>query len=170
MFIDESGANIKMTRSHVWVRKGKEHVESIPTNWGKNLTMIGAIRLSGWITMGTMTEAANGERFISWLKKCLLPKLRKGDIVVMDNVRAHYHPMVRKLLKRVGAKIEYLPPYSPDLNPIEPGWAITKKNIKKFAPRNHDSLRRVAHAGRRRVTPAHCKSWFIHSGYTRGLR
>jgi transposase len=127
VFLDESGANTSMMRSHAWIRRG----------------------------------------VVRWIRRRLVPKLRVGDIVIMDNAQAHHDPRVRTAIEACGAQPEYLPPYSPDLNPIEPGWALTKQYIKKMAPRSPHSLRRAAHAGRRQVHERHCRGWFQRAGYRR---
>ncbi len=166
VFVDEAGANKSMGRSHAWMPRGAVQTDPRPMNWGKNMTMIGAMRLSGWITMGAMFQSANGERFVTWLRRYLVPQLRKGDIVLLDNARPHHHPDVAKVLATVGASVKYLPPYGYELNPIEPGWGLVKKHIRAKAPRSPAALRRVAHHGRRRITPGHCRNWFRHSGYS----
>jgi len=94
VFIDESGLNLSMGRSHAWVRRGREYVDRRPMNWGKNLTLLGAIRMSGWVQLTAQFATANGARFLRWLRKRLLPRLQSGDILVMDNLRAHHHPLV----------------------------------------------------------------------------
>jgi hypothetical protein len=125
-----------MTRSHVWVRRGAEYIERLPINWGKkSLTLLGAIRLTGWVLLSTMFETTNGQRFVEWLKKKLLPRLRCGDVLIMDNLSAHHNPRVAQLCRDFGVRLLYLPPYSPDLNPIEPGWALQKQHVRKYAPR-----------------------------------
>jgi transposase len=134
-------------------------------NWGKNLTLLGAIRLSGWVVLTTMFATANKDRFVRWLKRCLLPKLRPGDVVVMDNLPAHHDPRVRPASAARGVRVVYLPPYSPDLNPIEAGWALQKQHVRRVAPRHPDHLRRVARRARHRVTKRHCRNWFAHCGY-----
>lgn len=154
-----------MSRSHAWIRRGCVMLDPRPMNWGKSMTMIGAMRLTGWITMTTMSGAANAERFVNWTRKRLAPKLRPNDIVILDNAQAHKDYRFIAAVEARGARVEFLPPYSPDLNPIEPGWAIAKKHIRALAPRDVSTLRRTAHAGRRRVLPRHCEAWFRHSGY-----
>lgn len=154
-----------MGRSHAWVLRGQEYVEPRPVNWGKNLTMIGAVRLDGWLTMSTMWASANKDRFSEWVRRRLAPKLRRGDIVVMDGLSAHKDPRVRQYIERRGAKFKLLPPYSPDLNPIEPGWGLVKKRLRAVAPRAPTALRRAAQRARYVVTPRHLKSWFVHAGY-----
>ncbi len=92
--------------------------------WGRNnLTLLGAIRVTGWVVLSSMFQTANADRFVAWLKKKLLPKLRRGDVLVMDNLKAHHDDRVRPACYAFGVRAIYLPPYSPDLNPIEPGWA-----------------------------------------------
>jgi transposase len=91
--------------------------------------------------------------------------LRRGDIVVLDNLKAHKQPAVRTLIEERGATVRYLPPYSHDLNPIESAWALVKKRIRTQAPRHADALRRVARAARHVVRSHHCVNWFAHAGY-----
>jgi transposase len=165
VFLDEAGLNCSMTRSHAWVKRGSVYEERVPMNWGKNLTLIGAIRIRGWITLGTMFATANRERFVRWLRVRLLPKLRRGDVLIMDNATPHHAPQVANLCKAAGVRLLYLPPYSPDFNPIEPGWALQKQHVRRHAPRDPRALRRVARRARYRVTKRHCRNWFAHSGY-----
>jgi transposase len=165
VFLDESGMNVAMSRSHAWVRRGTEFVDPVPMNWGTNLTILGAIRLSGWVVLTTMFATVNKERFVIWLRRSLLPKLSPGDVLVMDNLSAHKDPRVARSCHRRGVRLFYLPPYSPDLNPIEPGWALQKQDVRKHAPRHPEALRRAARRARFRVTPRHCRGWFSNAGY-----
>lgn len=165
VFIDESGLNAAMARSHAWVKKGQEYVERTPMNWGTNLTLLGAIRATGWVLLSTMYATTNAERFVLWLSKRLLPKLHPGDVLVLDNLRAHHNPRVVPLCKAKSVRVIYLPPYSPDFNPIEPGWALQKQYVRRHAPRTRDDLRRMARRARYRVKPHHCRQWFTHAGY-----
>jgi transposase len=158
-----------MSRSHAWIRRGEELIDPRPMNWGTSLTMIGAMRLSGWITMRTIFKTANADRFVRWVRECLVPKLKFGDVIILDNAKPHHDRRVVELIERAHARVEYLPPYSPDFNPIESGWALTKQHIKAVAPRDRTVLRKTAHAGRRRVRPHHCRAWFAHAGYRRRL-
>lgn len=170
VFLDEAAANLAMGRSHAWIRRGEVKIHPKPMNWGRHsLTMLGALRLKGWITMSTIFGSANRDRFVAWIRRRLVPKLHRDDIVILDNAAAHHDPRVIALIEARGATVEFLPPYSPDLNPIEPGWAIAKKHIRAVAPRDHRTLRKAAHAGRRRVGKRHCEAWFRHSGYQRRL-
>lgn len=165
VFVDEAGANLAMGRSHAWVAKGDEYVEARPMNWGKNLTLIGAIDHAGWVTLGTQWTVATADAFVTWVRDRLAPQLGAGDIVVLDNLRAHKDPRVGRLIRARGARLHFLPPYSYDYNPIESAWALLKKRIRTFAPRSAAGLRQVARAARHVVTSHHCRQWFAHCGY-----
>lgn len=167
VFLDESGANLSMGRTHAWIPRGTEQVEGRPMNWGTNLTMIGAVRLSGWVTLSTMFKTTNRERFLDWVRRRLAPKLRPGDVVVLDNAQAHKGAQIEGVINARGARLEFLPPYSPDFNPIERCWGLAKKEIRRIAPRSATSLRKAAHAARYRVRPHHCHAFFSHAGYQR---
>jgi transposase len=165
VFVDESGAHLAMGRSHAWVQRGGVVVDPRPMNWGDNLTMIGAIRVDQWLTMATGWQAANTERFITWVERRLAPKLRVGDVVIMDNLAAHKDGRVRTLIEQRGATLHFLPPYSYDFNPIEPAWALIKKRIRSIAPRTAATLRSTAQRAWRAVRPEHCQNWYAHAGY-----
>jgi transposase len=165
VILDESAANTKMGRSHAWIRRGHEMVEPRPMNWGKSLTMVGAVRLSGWVCLGTLWGAVTANTFSRWFIRKLLPKLSAGDIVVLDNAKAHKDPRIVRAAKRKGVKIRFLPPYSPDFSPIEPAWAVAKKHIRAVAPRHADALRRVARRAFRRIGWEQCHAWFAHCGF-----
>lgn len=162
--------NVRMSRSHAWVKKGEELVDLTPMNRGKSLTVLGAIRRRGWVQLSTMWQTANADRFVVWLKRKLLPKLNDGDVLVMDNLPAHKDSRVAWACAERGIRLIYLPPHSPDFNPIEPGWALQKQHVRKYAPRQHDMLRRIARRARYRVTRRHCANWFAHAGYGARLR
>ena len=163
--LDESGANLAMGRSHAWWPRGQELIEPRPRNWGDNLSLVGAMRLEGWVTLATAWGAITTPRFVAWVRRHLVRHLRPGDIVVLDNLAAHKAPHVRTLIEAAGATVKFLPPYSYDFNPIEPGWALVKKRIRAVAPRTATLLRGTAQRARRVIQPRHCRSWFGHAGY-----
>jgi transposase len=165
VFLDESGANLAMGRSHAWLPRGEVLVEARPMNWGDNLTMVGAIRADKWLTLATNWGAMNRPRFIHWVRRHLVRHLRRGDVVVMDNLPAHKARQVRELIESVGAVLRFLPPYSHDFNPIEAGWALIKKRIRTAAPRSGPVLRRTAQRAPRAICQRHCQNWFAHAGY-----
>jgi transposase len=165
VFLDESGANLAMGRSHAWLPRGTELIEPRPMNWGTNLTLVGAIRGDRLLTLATSWDAMNSARFTAWVRRRLVRHLRRGDVVVMDNLAAHKTATVRHLIEQAGATVRYLPPYSYDFNPIEPAWALIKKRIRAVAPRTAAALRLTAQRARRAVRPRHCHNWFAHAGY-----
>ncbi len=134
-------------------------------NWGNNLTLMGAIRATGWVTLGTCWRAMTAATFERWVRTRLAPRLRRGDIVVLDNLKTHKAAAVQRLIEQRGATVRFLPPYSPDFNPIEAAWGLVKKRIRMHGPRTAVALRRVAIAARHVVRPHHCHQWFRHAGY-----
>ena len=104
-------------------------------------------------------------RFVTWVRRYLVPPLRRGDVVIMDNLAAHKSRQVRALIEQAGATLRFLPPYSYDFNPIEAAWALMKKRIRAVAPRTGVALRCTAQRARRVVQPRHCRKWFAHAGY-----
>jgi transposase len=139
-------------------------VLSIPKH-GENITVIGAIACDGVRTMTEMRGKVDGERFVAWLREDLGPTLEKGDIVLMDNPRLHRVAGVEEAVAAYGATLKYLPPYAPDLNPIEMCWSRLKALVRRWAPRRAD---RVIHTVKRAwkvVTAELCRAWIRHSGY-----
>jgi transposase len=135
VFLDEAGANLAMGRSHVWVKRGTEYVEPRPMNWGKNLTLIGAIRQRGRVTVGPQWTAATAQSFVTWVRRRLAPvpaaggRRRAGQSArTQRSARPTHHRPPR-------ARVRFLPPYSYDLNPIEAAWGLVKKRLRAFAPR-----------------------------------
>jgi DDE superfamily endonuclease len=100
-----------MGRTHAWTLKGHVRVDPRPMNWGNNLTMIGAVRCDQWLTMSTMFKSANKDRFVTWVRRRLLPKLGSGDVLILDNAPAHKDPRLVPLLRSHGVALRYLPPY-----------------------------------------------------------
>jgi transposase len=104
-------------------------------------------------------------RFADWVEHRLAPRLRAGDIVLLDNLTAHKPRRIRRIIEAVGATLRYLPPYSHDFNPIEPAWALIKKRIRTIAPRTGPVLRATAQRAYHVIRPRHCQNWFAHAGY-----
>ena len=111
-------------------------------NWGDHLTVVGAIRCDGWVVLNTKRRAMTEVAFIEWVRRRLAPRLRDGDIVLIDNLQAHTAPEVRSLIEARGATIKPLPPYSHDFNPVEPAWGLVKKRIRDHASPPGAALRR----------------------------
>ena len=165
MFIDESGANTKMTRLYGRSPIGKRLVCRVPHGHYQTTTMIAAVRLRGpqapWLFDGAM----DGELFLAWVEQGLGPCLEGGDVVIMDNLATHKVAGVRDVIEARGARLEYLPPYSPDFNPIEPMWSKVKQGLKSREPRNARQLDKATRAAFATVTPKDCEGFFLYAGY-----
>ena len=133
VFIDESGASTKMTRLYGRCARGKRLVCTVPHGHWKTATFVGALRQDGMTAPYVFDGPMNGETFLAWVQQFLVPTLRWGDIVVMDNLSSHKVKGVREAIEAVGAAVRYLPPYSPDLNPIEKFFAKRKSLYAKPA-------------------------------------
>ncbi len=132
VFLDESGVNIGMTRRYGRaIGKARVH-GSAPLNVPTSQTVLASVRLNGQITYTMYPGGTSGERFLDYLKNVLIPTLHKGDIVVMDNMRSHHVKGVEEVLRAAGMIPLYLPPYSPDLNPIEMLWSKMKAILRKL--------------------------------------
>jgi transposase len=122
---------------------GERVVDHKPANWGDNLSIVGAVRADRVLCHQTFVGAVNGPRFVEFVRETLCPRLYPGDVIVLDNLRAHHAPAVRELVEGVGARLLFLPPYSPDLSPIEPCWSFVKHHLRRLAHRTADALRRA---------------------------
>lgn len=165
VFIDESGSHISMTRAYARAPSGVRAVGRVPRNRGRVLTMIGALCRKGFRAMMTIEGGTTGEVFLHFVAHHLVPKLRRGDVVVMDNLAAHHATGVREAIEAVGARVEYLPPYSPELNPIELGWSKVKGVLNRIGARTVPKLVRAVRVAVGSITPQDGAGWFAHSGY-----
>jgi transposase len=165
VFIDESGASTKMTRLYGRCPRGKRLVCPVPHGHWKTTTFVGALRHDGMIAPCVVDGPMNGETFLAWIEQLLVPTLQQGDIVVMDNLSSHKVKGVREAVEAVGATLRYLPPYSPDLNPIEQFFAKLKSLLRKAAARTLETLNHaIAHA-LTRFSPTECANFLANSGY-----
>lgn len=164
VFLDESGFKDNLHRNYGWAPEGTK-----PTLYaarqGRNLTVMGAMALDGVRAMATLNRGMNGDAFLGFLRDTLGPNLREGDIVVMDGPRVHRVAGVAETLAQFGAKALYLPPYSPELNPIEMLWSVLKAWVRKIAPRTLGRVREAVERTWAKVTRDLCRSWISHSGY-----
>ena len=162
VFLDETGINRSMARSHGWSPKGEPLVDYRPTNRGDNFTVIGAVSCDRIICNQTIKGALNIARWTDFVRKRLAPRLSEGDILIMDNLRIHHHADALDILENKGVEVLFLPPYSPDFNPIEPVWAYMKWRLKTFAERDPASLPRTVWKALLSVTPKLLAAWFEH--------
>lgn len=131
VFLDESGININMTRCYARSKGGSRAVDAVPLWKPQNITVLSSIRLNGEADYTTYAGGTTSERFIDYLKNILIPTLSSDSIVIMDNMRSHHTKAVKDLLAQADVHYLYLPPYSPDLNPIEKMWAKIKVFLRK---------------------------------------
>jgi len=165
IFIDESGLSTKMARLRGWAPKGERCRAAIPHGHWKTITFVGGLTLAGFVAPMLLDGPMDGESFLAWVAQMLAPTLRPGDIVVMDNLAAHKVAGVRQAIEAHGAELHYLPPYSPDLNPIENAFAKLKAHVRKSAARTLDALERAAANALEQVKPNECVNFFAHAGY-----
>ena len=165
VFLDESGFATNMARRYGWAPLGERPVLHV-SKYGKRLTIIGAIALDGVRAWSALDKGMDGGDFITFIRETLNPTLRSGDIVVMDGPRVHRVDGVQQALAEVGATPLYLPPYSPELNPIEMCWSVMKAWVRRVAPRAIERVRDAVDRAWQQVTEALCHAWTRHSGYT----
>lgn len=154
-----------MTRTHGRSRRGDRVYGVVPRNRGKVLTVIGALGLEGVRAHMEVEGGTTGEVFLQYLREHLVPALRPGDVVVMDNLGAHHATAVRPLIESAGAKVLYLPPYSCDLNPIELTWSKLKAVLRRIGARTVERLRQAVAEAFQAVRPCDAEGWFGHCGF-----
>lgn len=163
--LDESGANTALTRAYARSEKGTRAYGNAPRNRGKNITMLGAIGLTGILTAMTVDGAMDGEIFLAFVKQWLAPLLRPGQVVIMDNLSVHKVAGVKEAIEGTGAKLLYLPPYSPDFSPIEPMWSKIKTFLRGIGARARELLQEAISSAFKTVTCKDIEGWFQHCGY-----
>jgi transposase len=164
-FIDESGVNLALTRLYGRAPRGERAVGSTPINYGRNLTLIGALSSGGLDALLTIEGATDGEVFRVYTQRVLCPTLKAGDIVVMDNLGAHKVSGIREAIEARGAQLIYLPPYSPDLSPIERCWSKIKTALRAMGARTRRKLERAIKRALETITKSDALAWFAHCGY-----
>jgi transposase len=164
-FIDESWINIGMTRLYGRAAAGQRVVEAVPQHRGTRLTVIAAVGLAGVSAEWVIEGAVDGQAFEVYLREVLGPTLKPGDIVVMDNLKVHKVASVEAAINNCGAKVEYLPPYSPDYNPIEKCWSKIKTALRAAKARTVDELMKALKEALLKISLADARAWFDHCGY-----
>ena len=165
VFIDETGTTTKMSRTHGRCKRGKRLVSSVPHGHWKTTTFVGGLRLSGMSAPFVVDKPMNGEIFLTYIRKILVPSLQPGDVVIMDNLSSHKVAGVRDAIEAAGAGLLYLPPYSPDFNPIEQAFSKLKALLRKAAERTIDALWNTIGHIIDLFSEDECKNYFINSGY-----
>ena len=166
VFVDESGVNRAMTRAYARSLRGSRAYGSAPRNWGENVSILGALCLRhGPLASMCVNGPTDGAVFLTYLKEVLVPKLWPGAVVVLDNLGAHKVRGVREAIAAAGARLLYLPPCSPDFNPIELAWSKLKGWLRKVAARTTEALDRAIGQGLRAIVPKDAHGYFAHCGY-----
>ena len=165
VFIDETGASTKMARLCGRSLRGTRCLGAIPHGHWKTTTFVGGLRLGGMTAPMVLDGAMDGPAFLAWIEQMLAPTLEPGDIVVMDNLPAHKPDAVRAAIEAAGATLRYLPPYSPDLNPIEMAFSKFKALLKKAAARTIEDLWTAIAQALPQLTPNDCANYFTAAGY-----
>jgi transposase len=165
VFLDESGAKTNMTRTRGRAPRGVRVIDKVPHGHWATTTMISAIRTTGPCAAAVVTGATDSDVFLAYVQHVLVPELKPGDVVILDNLQPHKAKGVREMIEAAGAKLLYLPPYSPDFNPIENMWSKVKQHLRSAAARTFDALQEAVTAALETITPSDCAGYFRHCGY-----
>ena len=165
MFIDETWAKTNMTRTHGRCARGQRLAAKVPHGHWKTMTFVAALRCDAITAPVVLDQPINGERFRAYVEQALVPTLKPGDVVVMDNLGSHKGKAVRQAIQRAGAHLLFLPPYSPDLNPIEQVFAKLKTLLRKAAERTVEATWRRIGQLLDQFSPAECANYLANAGY-----
>lgn len=165
VFLDETWLHLGMTRTYGRAPVGEVVREATPTRHWSTFTLLGGLTLSGMLACMTVDAPTDTEIFVTFLKRVLGPKLQPGNVVVLDNLSVHHVAQVRETIEATGAKVLYLPPYSPDLNPIEPCWSKIKQKLRAAKARVVEALDKATSEAVAAVLPIDAAGFFGHSGY-----
>jgi transposase len=165
VFYDEAGVNTMMARLHGRSLQGTRVVGSVPAGYYRTSTLLSAMRLEGVVAPMLIDCPVNGEIFAEYMEEYLAPALKPGEFLVMDNLPAHKSERVTLAVEKAGCTLVYLPPYSPDFNPIENMGSKVKASMKAAAARTLDSLVDAVSNALHSITPEDCEGFFNHCGY-----
>jgi transposase len=165
VFVDESGVNLAMSRRYARSLEGTRAYGERPDGRGKNVTMIGAISLEGFVASLTFEGGTDSLAFQTYINQVLVPNLWQGACVVMDNFSSHKVVGIKEAIEAAGAKLVYLPPYSPDFNPIENCWSKVKEFLRSQAARTYETLDQAITEAFNAVTVKDMIGWFTHCCY-----
>lgn len=165
VFVDEMGTNLSLTRLYGRAEPGVRVIDAVPSGWGENYSTIGALALDGMRAAMSVPGSIDGDVLLLFVKQSLCLRLRPGDIVYMDNVPTHKMVAITGAIESVGARVEFLPEYSPDFSPIEPFWSKVKKVVRDFGPRTVIKLFAALKQAFATVTLKDILGFFAHCGY-----
>ena len=160
VYLDESGVNTNLTRLYGWGQSDERVTDKTPLNTPQNTTILSSIRLDGSCVYTTYPGGTTKERFTDYLENILFPTLKENDIIIMDNMRTHHANAVTELAERLHIRILYLPPYSPDLNPIEKMWSKIKSILRKTKARTKEDLQKAVDYAFKKISVSDCEGWF----------
>jgi transposase len=166
IFVDESAVNTAMTRRYGRAPRGERAYDSAPRNYGTHTSVIGAMGLRGLLAALTVEGAVDTDRFNAYAERVLGPRLRRGDVVVLDNLTAHRASRIEGVAEGRGAQVLWLAPYSPDFNPIEQCWSKIKTYLRGAKARTQEQLDEALATAIRLITKADIRGWFKHCGYS----
>jgi transposase len=166
VFIDETGAATNMVRRYGRAMKGQRLVSKAPHGHWKTITFTAALRSTSLTAPMVLDGPMDGQAFLAYVQQCLAPTLTPDDIVIMDNLPSHKVRGVKEAIAAAGARLEYLPAYSPDLNPIEPAFSKIKARLRKAAARSIQALTKAIARIIKTITPTECQNYFAHTGYS----
>ena len=167
VFLDETWATTDMARRYGRAPRGERALDAVPHGHWKTTTVVAALRTDGIAAPLVLDGAINGESFLAYVRQFLAPALRPGDVLVLDNLGSHKVAGVREAVEAAGAPLRYLPPYSPDLNPIEMAFAKLKALLRSEAARTVEALWAAIGRFLARFPPAECARYLAHCGYAR---
>lgn len=162
VFVDESATNLAMTRRYGRAPRGERVSESVPRNYGGSISVVGALSLSGVRAAMTVSGAVDTLCFDAFITQVLVPQLRVGEVVVLDNLNLS---RIEEAVAAVGARVRWLPPYSPDMTPIEQCWSKIKQYLRSVKARTRAELDAALAQAIELVTPSDALGWFTHCGY-----
>ena len=165
VFVDEMGTNTSLSPLYGWAKKGERAYCSVPRNRGKNTTLLSSMSVEGIGPSLAVEGATNREVFETYLERVLAPTLRRGQVVVMDNLTAHKGERIRELIEKRGCELLYLPPYSPDFNPIEEAFAKIKGLLRKAEARSREALLEAMGTALSALGTEDARGFFEHCGY-----
>jgi transposase len=165
VFLDESGARTDMTRHYGRAPAGERVREATPQSHWHTLTMLAALTIKGTQAPMTIEAATDGDIFLAYVEQVLCPTLSLGQVVIMDNLSAHKVQGIREKIESTGARLIYLPPYSPDFNPIEQAWSKIKQQLRSAKARTLEALEQAIAEALAAITPENASAWFSHCGY-----
>lgn len=165
IFLDESGAKLGMSSDYARAEGGERAVVKEPRNQGENISLVGAMGLFGVVAMMYCIGSVDSTAFLCFVEKFLVPNIKKGQIVIMDNISFHYAKTVKEAIESVGARVVFLPQYSPDLSPIENLWSKLKGYLKSKSPKSLEDFHITLAEGLDSISSYDCEGWFEHCGY-----